>query len=1516
MSFDMTSWTLKNRTIAFTVFAALSLGGLGGYFSLSQSEDPGFLVRQAIIITELPGASAQRVEETVTDALEEGLQELVGVDYVESVSRPGQSVITVSAEESLVGLEAFFDEMRERVDEQARQLPPEAIGPFVNDDFGDVFGTILALTGDGFNPAELEDVAEGVRLQLLRLPHVAKVRLTGLQQRRVYVEYDDARLVELGLSPTQLSRQLEQVNILSSSGRVKSEKLVFDLQTNGKFESVSALAETLVRTKDGTVPLSQLATVKAGYADNPSAPKARYTGQSAVIIGISMTPDGKLTELGPMVLEEIDRITKELPVGLELSVASYQPAVVASSVDAFVGNLLQSVAIVLLVMLAFLGVRTGLIVGAMVPMTILSTLTVMLVLDIGIDKMSLTALIIALGLLVDNGVVISESILVKRDEGKNLVQAATESAIELRVPLLIASVTTVGALLPTYLAESTTGEYTAPIAEVVGISLLASWLISLTFVPLCCVLFMRSDKDRKPSSPSNGDGSRWLQLYRQSLELLVRWRWASLVGAILCFFGAGSLMAYVPQQFFPGKAWPQMTVELELPEGTPLERTSAVVGDIERFLGEEFLPANWNERAASLKVAGVEARESKPQVVNWSAYVGQGGPRFLLGYKPEQPSENVAYMIVNTEDYENLETVRSKTAEFIAERFPEANTRVLPLRNGPPLKYPVEIRVSGADLVELRNIVQRVEQKLLGMEGLTRVGNDWGPATPLVEVNVDPVRVKQAGLTHFDVSRSLQAAFRGSPLTVYRDGKDEVPVELRRKGSQGAPVDEISFVSVFDGAGTAIPLRQVASVDSSFEPSVIKRRDRLRTMTIRADISENAPRDVTAFSVASEMEGWLAQDSSSWPLGYLWEFGGEVEGSSKADASIQAKQPIALIIIVLCLVFQFNTIREPLIVLLTLPFSFIGVALGLFVTQKPFGFMALLGTIALVGIVINNAIVLLDRVQLERANGASKTEAIMLASVRRLRPILLTTATTVAGLIPLAVSGGPLFSPMAVALMSGLIVGTVLTLGLVPVLYSIVHGLPGRPSRRSTRMAGVAATTTLLAFVSLPAESLAQTVLEPALVRQLAVERSIQVEQNEYSTQAAEERKDLVLLRAIPRLDASFSYDRLSDFDQPPLFPGNIVLSPGTGSPPDVGDLFVLDGSTGGFPNLLNQTQISVALSAVVSDYLFALGPELRAAAGEIEARQAEVEAARLRVSAEAELGLYSWITASEQKQVFQQLVKESEERVDVVTKQLDVGATSQTELLQAQSALSSARLRMQQAQTQLVIAQRQLEELLRIQDDESFILPNQLPPPIVRTPASVQGMYDEALQARPELQAIASALKSSEALEGLALARGAPKLVASGSLLSANPNPRVIPNQDEFETTWQLGVLLSWAPNDLLTASKSRSTQRQESSRLGLELEAVRRSLRTEVVSGRRTYVDSVTNLATADEQLAAADSAYRQRKLGFETGESTLLELLQSETALIRARLDRIRADLGLRSAQVRLNLALGRSVRGDRE
>ncbi len=1496
---DVTKWALDQRVVAFVLFFLLAVSGLSAYQALPRAEDPGFVVRQAIIITEFPGANAQRVEELVTDRLEEGLQKLPGLDFIQSVSRPGQSVITVSAQETLRDVEGFWDEMRERVAEQARLLPAEAVGPFVNDDFGDVFGTLLAVTGDGFNLAELEKVADRLRTHILRVKDVAKVELVGVGARRIFLEFDEARLAELGVATEQIAEQLQARNIVDSSGRVAGADRVFEIQTDGSFQNLDELAGTLIRVGRSSLPLRELVSIRAGYEDEPPAPSMSFLGRPAVGLAISMAPGGKLTVMAPSVLERVDRLVEDLPVGIEVHVASYQAAVVEVAVGDFVENLYQSVAIVLLVMLVALGLRTGLIIGLMVPMTIFATFSVMGFMRVGIDKMSLTALIIALGLLVDNGIVMAESILVRRAAGEGPLEAALQSARELRGPLLISSVTTVAALLPTYLAESTTGEYTAPIATVVGVALILSWVLSLTFIPLLCVAF-----PGRAEVPAQSKETRVSARYRALLVSLIRYRKIALAGFVLVFIGSAALMGRVPQQFFAGKDWPQFTIELDLPEGTPRARTSEVVADIERFLIENYLDADFEAKEASEKLAGKRPRAERGGLLGFSAFVGQGAVRFILGYTPEQPKESYAYFIVNAENYERMGPILDEVGSYIEERFPEATARILPLRNGPPLQYPVEVRLLGDDIDELRRAVEKTEDKLRSIPGLVRIGNDWGPARPQVEVRIDPLRLQAAGLSHADVASSLDTAFRGSPLTVLRDGNTLVPIVLRRQRALSASVGDIESRMLKSRSGEATPLLQVAEVEVGFEPLVIRRRDRQRTITVRADLAEDAPRDLTPFSVAAALRPWLDGQEGTWPFGHGWAFGGEVESSGTANASIEAKQPVAIILILLCLVMQFNTFREPLIVVLTLPFAITGVAIGLYVTQKPFGFMALLGVIALFGIVINNAIVLLDRAQTEVRAGRSKLDAIVEASVGRLRPILLTTATTVAGLIPLAVSGGPLFSPMAVALMSGLLVGTGLTLGLVPVLYALLHRLP-RP--------GVAAVALAVLSFGLSTEAQARPLTEDEAAK-IAAQRALSVEEAEAELRAARAREFEATAGFWPRLSGLASYTRLSDIEQPSLFgPGFVpVVTQAPSGPLAVSDLTVPPPGQGAFPVLLDQWFFTATLSVPISRYLFELSDSLTVAGEGVEAQRLLVAVARVHAASTARLAYCAVEGATLELRVFEQRLEEAAERLRVAERRFEAQAIAETDVLEAKSALARARLAKAQAETRVALSSERLRQVLRAGSEDNFELElrpaGTIPSP---EPEALAALEAEAEARRLELRSAKRRISALEAAEGLAHRSAFPRLEANFGVVAANPNPRFIPNLEEFDATWEAGFRLSWSPNDIALAAARQSGAEAARAAAETQLEGLRLSIRQAVVRARQGTMEAAVAIETSRRGLEAAEGSYQRRKLSFEEGAATVLDVLQSESARLAAELDVIQAERRARTALIQLENATGRDI-----
>lgn len=1030
----ITRFAIENRVISTVLVALILVAGSTSYFSLPRAEDPGYTTRIAYVTTFLPGASPDQVEELVTDHLEEAIESIEEIDYFESESRTSASVVEVTIADQHPDMTPIWDELCETVADATPGLPAEAIGPFVNDDFGDVFSTVVMITGEGFEWREMEDVAEQMRGKLLGLTYVAKVEMAGVQPQRIFVEYDKARLADLGLSPSDVARQLQDRNILLAGGQVRTDGEQIEIGTGGSFTSLEDIRRMTVTLPSGELAaLEGLARVVRGYED-PATQQVSYRGQPAIALGVSMTANGKVSELGPAVLDLLEKERAGLPVGIDFHTVSYRSAIVNQKVSAFTGSLLQGMGAVLLVMLFALGLRTGLVVASIVPLTMIGSLLAMQYLGVSLNQMSLAGLIIALGLLVDSGIVAVESIIVRIREGLTPKEAALSSAREIAFPLFVGAGTTILALLPTYIAEHQAAEYTSSIFETVTIALGISWILALTILPMMAVSVLgKKHRDtaaatQEPvdagetanaaSEPGNGsrghEGSAdeyntpFYAFYRRSLLNVLRYRWAVLVGLVVFFAASIFCIRYVPQDFFPRKEESLFVAAIDMPYGTPMNRTLEVVQDLERFMADS-LDARLARPVEGLRaVPETEDLEVEQEgILNWAAFAGQGAMRYNLGYAPEQPRENYAYLLINATSFDIQNDLVPRIEGFLAERYPEAVARVEKLRNGPPLDYPIEVRLSGKDPQVLFRLAAEAKKRLGAIPGVINVSDDWGRRVKRLGVAVDDDRARRAGLTARDVAVSMQAHTSGVTLTQFRDGNDLIPVVLRSTEAAEDGAKKLDALDVFSQRlGQSVPLRQVADVDLAFAYSKILRRDRERTITVRADLASNVPRGVTAFSVQQELGQALANDQSRWPSGYTFEMGGEPEQSGGASSAIGSKAPIAVLLILFLLVVEFNSIRKPLIILLTLPFAMIGVVLGLLLTQLPLGFMAQLGIIALFGIVINNAVVLLDRIDTEIRNfERPPQDAVLEASQRRLRPILLTTVTIVGGLFPLWLGG-------------------------------------------------------------------------------------------------------------------------------------------------------------------------------------------------------------------------------------------------------------------------------------------------------------------------------------------------------------------------------------------------------------------------------------------------------------------------------------------------------------------------------
>ena len=1015
---NITGIALRNRVTVTVALLVIVLAGLSAYRGMPRDEDPGFIIRWAQVVTHYPGANPERMELLISDKLEKAIQEMPELKNVTSQNRTGVSIIMVEIKARHREMRPIWDDLRRKVDKVRPQLPEGVIGPTVNDEFGDVSGIVTALTGEGYSYAELKRVADQIRDELLRVPDVAKVTIHGAQKECIFVEYENARLARLGLSPYALLDLLKRRNIVIPGGFLETGHERIALEPSGNFESLAQIGRTVVGIpgRKELLHLDDIVRIRRGYAE-PPAEKMRYNGRASLGIAISMREGGNMVQLGARVRPLLRRLEQAYPWGIKLSPVAFQPDVVTAKIDEFVTSLVQAVVIVILVMLIFLGLRTGLVVAALIPVAIVMAILVMSQLKIGLNQMSLASLMIALGLLVDNAIVMAESIMVQMERGKKAVDAALSAAKELRVPLLVSSLTTAAAFLPIYLAESDVGEYTAPLFSVVTITLLCSWVLAMTMTPLLCVVFLKVSPRPEGQGPAL-DG-RLYRAYRWVLLGMLRRRAISLGVVVLVFFGVMSLMRYVPAIFFPAMESTTFLGDLKLPAGSPIERTERVVKELDRFIAKEL--------------AAGHAR--KAGIANWTAYIGNGGPKFRLAYNVTPPDSSYAALLFNATHPELVAGLQQRLARWCQRRFPDLQANFKDLEYGPPVSNPVEVRILGRTEQEIFARADQVKAFLRKVPGTRNIEDNWGRPAKKLLVRVDQSRARMAGITNEDIAVSLRTIFAGIDSTGFREADKVIPISLRSVATDRQDLGKLETLNVYSQrSGQTVPLKQVADTEMQWDPGKILRKNRFKSVTVSSQLQPG----YLAQDVFKPLRPWLQQQSKTWGVGTKYELGGKDKASEEANASINAKLPLAGFLILMLLVSQFNGVRKPLIILTTIPLALIGVVLGLLVTGSYMGFMTFLGIISLAGIVINNAIVLLDRIRIELDAGRSPQQAVVTAAEVRMRPILLTTVTTMGGLIPLWLGGGPMWEPMAIAIIFGLMFATVLTLGFVPLFYSLL----------------------------------------------------------------------------------------------------------------------------------------------------------------------------------------------------------------------------------------------------------------------------------------------------------------------------------------------------------------------------------------------------------------------------------------------------------------------------------------------
>ncbi|WP_350286132.1 efflux RND transporter permease subunit [uncultured Croceitalea sp.] len=1020
---NLTKFSINNNRVVLSILGVVLLMGLVGYQSLSRDSMPPYTIRVASVVSSFPGASPERVEELVTDKIEKVAQELPELKKVTSTSRTGLSVVQVELVMQVEpqDLQAVWDRLRRKL--SSIDGLPNGVTPQLKDDgIGEVFGIAVGLTSDGFSFADMKTYADDIRDDLIKLQDAAKVEINGDQEERVFVEFDNAKLKSFGLTSNRLQGLIGNTNILSSGGQINVEDERIILEPTGNFDNVTDIEEMLIPVGEGgqVVPLKDITNVRKGYI-NPPTQIVRINGKEALSLHVSLKEGANIIKLGEELNVVLDDWRGKLPVGLELNRLASIDTYIDLKISDFIGNLLQSIGIVLAVMLIFLGLRTGLVIASLIPIVTITTLFVMGMIDVGLNQITLAALIMALGMMVDNGIVVAESVMVKMENGADVKKAAIDSCSELFTPLLISTLTTSAAFLSFYMAESVMGDIMGPIFVVITIALLSSWIIALSIITLFCVFFL---KVKKREDGKEGFLDRMINglktKYKDLILVALNWKRSVLFGIVglfvLSILGFG-LLAFV---FFPDSDRNMITADINLPEGTKIERTQEMVAAIETFMKSE------------LQISG----DNLDGIVDWSAYIGEGPSAYDLGYNPDEANSNYAHILINTSNFLVNNEMVKKLDSFSFNTFPNADIKVGLLGSGGG-GTPIEIKVSGDDPDRLAEISQSIKTKLFGISGTKNIKDDWGPKGKKFIIDIDQNKAQLAGVTNQDIATSLQTVLDGFRTGEYRENDKSIPIVMLSDQNKQQSLASLETLNIYaQSSGKSVPLLQVASILPQWQYTRIKRSNLTRTINVSSELTE----DGNASAITTEITPWLEEQAASWGSGYNYSLGGDAESTAENMGAVASYLPLSAFIIVMLLIIQFNSFRKMVMIVCTIPLGIIGMVLGLLIFNVPFGFMAFLGVISLAGIVINNAIVLVDRIEIEENELQRKPQdAIIAACLQRFRPILLATFTTVLGLIPLYLGGGEMWEPMAVTIMVGLLFGTVITLLFIPAFYSVLY---------------------------------------------------------------------------------------------------------------------------------------------------------------------------------------------------------------------------------------------------------------------------------------------------------------------------------------------------------------------------------------------------------------------------------------------------------------------------------------------
>ncbi|MFV1921216.1 MAG: efflux RND transporter permease subunit [Methylotenera sp.] len=1030
-TFNLSDWALKHQVLVLYLMIMLIVAGMLAYSKLGQSEDPPFTFKVMLVRTSWPGASAIEVEQQVTDKIEKKLQETPHLDYTSSFSRPGESLIFVVIKDNTFSKDIpdIWYQVRKKVGDIRHTLPSSVQNVSFNDEFSDVYGTMYALTGDGYDNFALKEQAEIIRNELLKTPDVEKVDFFGEQEQRIYIEFSNAKLANIGLNSSQLINILQTQNTVVSAGTYDSPKERIRIEVSGRYQTLQDIRDTQFRVGNQDFKLSDVAKVYRGYVDPPQD-TTRFNGQETLLLGVSMVQGGDVIHLGEALDNKITRIQNELPVGLTLKTVTSQSNIVAASVNDFVGSLIEALVIVLGVSLLSLGLRTGIVVAISIPVVLSATFLFMYLFDIGLHKISLGALILALGLLVDDAIIAVEMMSSKMEQGWDRIKAASFAFHSTAVPMLTGTMVTVAGFLPIATAASSTGEYTRSIFQVSAISLSLSWIAAVIFVPYLgyhllpdyseapkkprLITWLKNRLNMKDEQEANHHhdiyNTKFYRAFRQVLLTCVRYRKTVILITVASFVLSVIGFGKVQQQFFPDSTRLEIVVDLRLTEGASYHSTNAEVKKVEQWLHK------WNKKHNGLE--------------NFVAYIGTGAPRYYLPLDVQMPHRGFAQLVILSKNLETRELLRSDLLDLFQHHFPNLRASVIRLENGPPVGFPVQFRVDGYDIPKARRVANQIADIMRANPNLMNVQLGWEEPSKVIKISINQEKARLVNVSSVDVANTINGAIRELKLSEFREGKELIDLVARGTQLERTKLSRLQNLVVTSPTGQNVPLSQIATISYAFEEGVIWHRNRVPSITVRAHLRGN----IQAPVVSNQIEEKLTEIKANLPLGITIETGGAVEESSKGSASVAKGAPLFLVVVLTLLMIQLQSFSRLFLVLLTAPLGLIGVTIALLLFNQPFGFVAMLGSIALSGMIMRNSVILIDQIEQDKLSGMETWQAVIESTIRRFRPIVLTAGTAILAMIPLTRS--VFFGPMAVAIMGGLAVATLLTVLFLPALYA------------------------------------------------------------------------------------------------------------------------------------------------------------------------------------------------------------------------------------------------------------------------------------------------------------------------------------------------------------------------------------------------------------------------------------------------------------------------------------------------